>query len=114
MDKYAPKSFSQLLSYEKTNREVLRAVKMWDKHVFNKEPPPPPVVPSYYGSNVSGTGGTGGAKKEGVKAVTPDSLDDEESLYNQSDKRDKRPFHKVTSLSMSSRSHFIRTLFSCR
>ena len=34
VDKYAPKVFSQLLSPEKTNREVLRALKLWDDYVF--------------------------------------------------------------------------------
>ena len=34
VDKYAPKSFSQLLSAEKTNREVLKALKLWDAFVF--------------------------------------------------------------------------------
>jgi hypothetical protein len=34
VDKYAPKVFSQLLSPEKTNREVLRALKLWDNYVF--------------------------------------------------------------------------------
>ena len=39
VEKYAPKSFSQLLSHEKTNREVLKAVKEWDSFVF-KTPVP--------------------------------------------------------------------------
>lgn len=34
VDKYAPKTFAQLLSPEKTNREVLKAVKLWDSYVF--------------------------------------------------------------------------------
>ena len=34
VDKYAPKTFAQLLSPEKTNREVLKAVKLWDNYVF--------------------------------------------------------------------------------
>lgn len=34
VDKYAPKSFSQLLSPEKINREVLKAMKGWDRYVF--------------------------------------------------------------------------------
>lgn len=39
VEKYAPKSFSQLLSHEKTNREVLKAVKEWESFVF-KTPVP--------------------------------------------------------------------------
>eukprot|EP01038_Epipyxis_sp_PR26KG_P015121 gene15121-20348_t len=38
VDKYAPKSFMELLSPEKTNREVLKSVKKWDTFVF-KTPP---------------------------------------------------------------------------
>jgi ATPase family associated with various cellular activities (AAA) len=34
VDKYAPSGFSQLLSDERINREVLRAVKAWDSFVF--------------------------------------------------------------------------------
>lgn len=34
VDKYCPKAFSQLLSPEKTNREILKALKQWDAHVF--------------------------------------------------------------------------------
>lgn len=37
MDKYAPRSFTQLLSPEKINREVLKAVKKWDQFVFKNE-----------------------------------------------------------------------------
>jgi hypothetical protein len=39
VEKYAPKSFSQLLSHEKTNREVLKAVKEWDPFVFKTSVP---------------------------------------------------------------------------
>lgn len=34
VEKYAPKSFTELLSDEQTNREVLRWLKQWDKCVF--------------------------------------------------------------------------------
>ena len=34
VDKYAPHSFTQLLSPEKINREVLKALKKWDRYVF--------------------------------------------------------------------------------
>ena len=36
VDKYSPKSFSQLLSPEKINREVLKALKSWDNYVFRE------------------------------------------------------------------------------
>jgi hypothetical protein len=34
VDKYSPKNFTQLLSPEKINREVLKAMKKWDPFVF--------------------------------------------------------------------------------
>ena len=37
VDKYAPVAFRDLLSDERVNREVLRAVKAWDRFVFKKE-----------------------------------------------------------------------------
>lgn len=37
VDKYAPRSFTQLLSPEKINREVLKAVKKWDQFVFKHD-----------------------------------------------------------------------------
>jgi len=42
VDKHAPSSFAHLLSDERTNREVLRALRAWDPYVFHKEPPPRP------------------------------------------------------------------------
>jgi chromosome transmission fidelity protein 18 len=42
VDKHAPASFLHLLSNEKTNREVIRALRAWDKYVFHKEPPSRP------------------------------------------------------------------------
>ncbi|XP_024380878.1 uncharacterized protein [Physcomitrium patens] len=37
VDKYAPRSFTELLSDEKTNREVLRWLKQWDPCVFGSK-----------------------------------------------------------------------------
>jgi chromosome transmission fidelity protein 18 len=37
VDKYAPRSFTQLLSPEKINREVLKALKKWDRFVFKTD-----------------------------------------------------------------------------
>jgi ATPase related to the helicase subunit of the Holliday junction resolvase len=36
VQKHSPRSFSQLLSAEKTNREVLRLIKAWDPFVFKR------------------------------------------------------------------------------
>lgn len=46
VDKHAPHSFPHLLSCERTNREVLRALRAWDPYVFGKDPPSRPA--SYY------------------------------------------------------------------
>ena len=43
VDKHAPKSFPHLLSDERTNREVLRALRGWDPYVFGKAPPLRPL-----------------------------------------------------------------------
>lgn len=43
VDKHAPKSFPHLLSDERTNREVLRALRGWDPYVFRKAPPLRPL-----------------------------------------------------------------------
>jgi len=39
VDKHAPSSFAQLLSDERTNRLVVRALREWDPYVFKREPP---------------------------------------------------------------------------
>lgn len=46
VDKHAPSSFAHLLSDERTNREVVRALREWDPYVFNRDPPPR-NVPSF-------------------------------------------------------------------
>jgi hypothetical protein len=43
VDKHAPQSFPHLLSDERTNREVLRALRGWDPYVFRKAPPLRPL-----------------------------------------------------------------------
>ncbi|KAL9183367.1 hypothetical protein ACHAXT_005154 [Thalassiosira profunda] len=50
VDKHAPTSISHLLSDERTNREVLRALRAWDPYVFKKEAPsrPTPAYASRY------------------------------------------------------------------
>lgn len=39
LTKYAPRKFTDLISDERSNRELLRWLKMWDKIVFNKNTP---------------------------------------------------------------------------
>ena len=50
VDKYAPVKFSELLSPEKTNRQVLRWIKTWDPMVFGRAGPKAIVDPTQYRS----------------------------------------------------------------
>jgi DNA polymerase III delta prime subunit len=42
VDKHAPRTFAHLLSDERCNREVVRALRAWDPYVFHREPPKRP------------------------------------------------------------------------
>ncbi len=44
IDKHAPARFPDLLSDERINREVLRALREWDPYVFSREPPARPLI----------------------------------------------------------------------
>ena len=73
VDKYAPKHFSDLLSPERTNREVLRWLKSWDPAVFGREGPPAPT------KTTSGYGGKSWSqpiKVEEAKAAQQNSSND--------------------------------------
>ena len=50
VDKHAPSSFPQLLSDERTNREVLRALRAWDPYVFGRQQPARPKHEQNFGS----------------------------------------------------------------
>lgn len=43
VDKHAPTHFTDLLSDERSNREVVRALREWDPFVFQKPIPPRPM-----------------------------------------------------------------------
>jgi chromosome transmission fidelity protein 18 len=47
VDKHAPSSFQHLLSDERTNREVLRALRAWDPFVFGRVVPSRPKMGGY-------------------------------------------------------------------
>ncbi|KAL7462418.1 hypothetical protein ACHAXS_002794, partial [Conticribra weissflogii] len=63
VDKHAPTSISHLLSDERTNREVLRALRAWDPYVFKREAPKRPT-PAYL-SNYGNRGVSNGTIKAG-------------------------------------------------
>ena len=48
VDKHAPSTFSHLLSDDRTNREVLRAIRAWDPYVFRKDAPARPTYVQQY------------------------------------------------------------------
>ncbi|GMI29848.1 hypothetical protein TeGR_g626, partial [Tetraparma gracilis] len=69
VDVYAPRSFPELLSDERTNREVLRALRRWDPFVFRREAPGRPKLPEFMNGTGAfrrrgGGGGGGGGDNE--------------------------------------------------
>ena len=40
VDKHAPSAFAHLLSDDRTNRQVIQALRAWDPYVFHTDPPP--------------------------------------------------------------------------
>ena len=65
VDKHAPNNISQLLSDERTNREVLRALREWDPYVFGKDPPPRPST------HVSNKENNQSTSRDGTKGQQP-------------------------------------------
>ena len=84
VDKHAPSTVPHLLSDERTNREVLRALRAWDPYVFGREAParPAPAYPSRFerkddskfgGNNkFKKKGGEGDGESGNKKDVRPD------------------------------------------
>ena len=95
VDKHAPTSISHLLSDERTNREVLRALRGWDPYVFKKDAPTRPV-PAWqmknsgnnedWKSKDSNKFGFGGKKKTQLKKE-----DDTEQGAEHQQRTDVRP-----------------------
>lgn len=83
VDKYGPKTFSDLLSDERTNREVLRAIRAWDPFVFKKKPPARPALPEYM-SKYQKAGNSSSNNMRPKKDERDDERDDSQRL-------DKRP-----------------------
>ena len=100
VDRYAPTSFPHLLSDERTNRDVLRAIKDWDPHVFRKAAPAPPRVPQYRpqqqsyssqrSSNFSSSGGRAFNAPKRLNARRGEPPQREYKKF--SPKKDKKPF----------------------
>ena len=82
VDKHAPSTFANLLSEERTNREVLRALREWDPYVFQRDPPPRPKF--------SRPQGGGGGEQANNKNNDSNDNDGDTSNNNRNPK-DKRP-----------------------
>ena len=78
VDKHAPSHFSHLLSDERTNREVLRAVREWDPYVFNKAPPPRPTAFANFGGGNGADGKHAGGTRTSKESTTSKSNADED------------------------------------
>ena len=79
MDKYAPKVFTQLLSPERTNREVLKAIKLWDTYVFKtKKNVPQDSFRQKEGSDASHISSPKSVKKK--KFMDEDKNDENEEI----------------------------------
>ena len=79
VDKYAPKVFTQLLSPERTNREVLKAIKLWDTYVFKtKKNVPQDSFRSNEGSDASHISSPKSVKKK--KFMDEDKNDENEEI----------------------------------
>jgi chromosome transmission fidelity protein 18 len=80
VDKHAPTSFAHLLSDERSNREVLRALRAWDPYVFHRDPP---RRPDYYLSakqnNDNRTKETDGSRKHHTQPPSKDRRPEESS-----------------------------------
>ncbi|KAG7392735.1 Chromosome transmission fidelity protein 18 [Phytophthora pseudosyringae] len=89
LDKYRPQSFLDLLSDERTNREVLTWIKSWDRFVFPKKKrangmaPVSPAKTSAFGGSSNSPWNQGPSKNQANGHA--EAEDDE----------DKRPFNKI-------------------
>ena len=96
VDKHAPTTISHLLSDERTNREVLRALRGWDPYVFKKDAPARPTpayTRKYQGKQHQhqqyGKGKPNNGQDDKSRGKEKKNGDDDENVYNQ--KVDLRP-----------------------
>ncbi|CAI5741898.1 unnamed protein product [Peronospora destructor] len=89
LDKYKPQSFLDLLSDERTNREVLTWIKSWDRYVFPKKRRAngaPPVCPAK-------TNAFGGPSTSLWNQASSNAQANGDTETH--DEEDKRPFSKI-------------------
>lgn len=89
LDKYRPQRFIDLLSDERTNREVLTWIKKWDRYVFpDKKPMTDIASPTGFNSRKGTTWKTGGSPHSKHGMGKQHGEDNEQPV-------DKRPFEKI-------------------
>lgn len=95
VDKHAPTTIWHLLSDERTNREVLRALRGWDPYVFKKDAPARPTpayarkYPGQQQQQYDGKGKTNKVQGDRNRSKETKNGDDDENMNNQ--KVDVRP-----------------------
>lgn len=77
VDKHAPHSFANLLSEERANREVVRALREWDPYVFHRDPPKRPEA--FQKMNNNDNHGNNNKKGEAEKKRNPKDKRPDES-----------------------------------
>lgn len=92
LDKYRPQRFIDLLSDERTNREVLTWIKKWDRYVFpDKKPMADIASPTGFNSRYS-NGSNGTWKSSG----SPHAKSGKGKQHGEDNEPvDKRPFEKI-------------------
>uniref|UniRef100_A0AAV1U6W5 AAA+ ATPase domain-containing protein n=1 Tax=Peronospora matthiolae TaxID=2874970 RepID=A0AAV1U6W5_9STRA len=88
LDKYRPQSFLDLLSDERTNREVLTWIKSWDQYVFPKKERVNSTSSATATTNAYGNSSTTSWNHAAANTHASGSTGVE-------DEEDKRPFHKI-------------------
>jgi chromosome transmission fidelity protein 18 len=77
VDKHAPSSFQHLLSDERTNREVLRALRAWDPFVFGRVPPSRPNMGGYSNNDNNNNSNQNQQKQPAAEQPSHDKRPDE-------------------------------------
>ncbi|KAL7545023.1 hypothetical protein ACHAWF_013381 [Thalassiosira exigua] len=110
VDKHAPRAVPHLLSDERTNREVLRALRAWDPYVFGREAPSRPV-PAWKKDFGNGGGGEDGGDKSRKGGTKDDAMKDGgggEGVPDANARKDLRPDESSRVLLLSGRPAWAR------
>ena len=98
VEKYKPRNFSQLLSPENINREVLRSLKQWDRYVFKKAIPNETLSSS--SSSITNKNNNNNTRSGGYNNKSSSNKDNNANIdieNNNSDDSDKEDNHNIKS-----------------